>query len=194
MSMRERIGPHLPYLRRYARALTGSAQSGDAFVRATLEALVSGQVSIDENVPIRVALYKVFHIIWAGPGAKYDPKQDGALASGASPEERLKGLSVLTRQALLLSAVEGFAFSDVGAILGVSKDDAQKLATLELEGNLVVRDIARLERVDRALRKIEEGTYGASDQSGQLIARERLEAIPESIYTLAEEQAREQAH
>jgi DnaK suppressor protein len=73
------------------------------------------------------------------------------------------------------------------------EDDAQKLATLELEGNLVVRDIARLERVDRALKKIEEGTYGSSDQSGQLIPRERLEAIPESIYTLAEEQAREQA-
>jgi DnaK suppressor protein len=73
------------------------------------------------------------------------------------------------------------------------EDDAQKLATLELEGNLVVRDVARLERVDRALKKIEEGTYGASDQSGQLIPQGRLEAIPESIYTLAEEQAREQA-
>ena len=73
------------------------------------------------------------------------------------------------------------------------EDDAQKLATLELDGNLVVRDIARLERVDRALKKIEEGTYGASDQSGQLIPRERLEAIPESIYTMAEEQARERA-
>ena len=71
------------------------------------------------------------------------------------------------------------------------EDDAQKLATLELDGNLVVRDIARLERVDRALKKIEEGTYGASDLSGQLIPRERLEAIPESIYTLAEEEARE---
>ena len=71
------------------------------------------------------------------------------------------------------------------------EDDAQKLATLELDGNLVVRDISRLERVDRALKKIEEGTYGASDLSGQLIPRERLEAIPESIYTLAEEKARE---
>jgi DnaK suppressor protein len=71
------------------------------------------------------------------------------------------------------------------------EDDAQKLATLELDGNLVARDLARLERVDRALRKIAEGTYGASDQSGQLIPPERLEAIPESIYTLAEEQARE---
>jgi DnaK suppressor protein len=73
------------------------------------------------------------------------------------------------------------------------EDDAQKLATLELDGNLVVRDVARLDRVDRALKKIEEGTYGASDESGQLIPRERLEAVPESIYTLAEEQAREQA-
>jgi DnaK suppressor protein len=71
------------------------------------------------------------------------------------------------------------------------EDDAQKLATLELDGNLVVRDVTRIERVDRALKKIEEGTYGASDESGQLISRERLEAIPESIYTLTEEQARE---
>ncbi len=73
------------------------------------------------------------------------------------------------------------------------EDDAQKLATLELDGNLVVRDVARLERVDRALKKIEEGTYGSSDLSGQLIPRERLEAIPESIFTLAEEKVREQA-
>jgi DnaK suppressor protein len=71
------------------------------------------------------------------------------------------------------------------------EDDAQKLATLELDGNLVVRDVARLERVDRALKKIEEGTYGASDESGELIPKERLEAVPESIYTLAEERARE---
>jgi DnaK suppressor protein len=72
------------------------------------------------------------------------------------------------------------------------EDDAQKLDMLELEGNLVVRDVARLERVDRALKKIADGTYGSSDTSGELIPRERLEAIPESIYTLAEEQAREQ--
>ena len=71
------------------------------------------------------------------------------------------------------------------------EDDAQKLATLELDGNLVVRDVARLERVDRALKKIEEGTYGSSDASGKLIPRERLEAVPESIYTLEEEKARE---
>jgi DnaK suppressor protein len=71
------------------------------------------------------------------------------------------------------------------------EDDAQRLDMLEREGNLVVRDVGRLERVDRALKKIADGTYGLSDQSGQPIPRERLEAVPESIYTFAEEKARE---
>jgi DnaK suppressor protein len=73
------------------------------------------------------------------------------------------------------------------------EDDAQKLATLEMEGSLVVRDVERLKWVDRALQKIEEGTYGLSDLSGELIPRERLEAAPESIYTLDEEKALEAA-
>jgi DnaK suppressor protein len=72
------------------------------------------------------------------------------------------------------------------------EDDAQRLDLLEVEGNLVARDVERLERVDRALQKIAEGTYGLSDQSGAPIPRERLEAVPESIFTFAEEKAREQ--
>jgi DnaK suppressor protein len=71
------------------------------------------------------------------------------------------------------------------------EDDAQRLAALELEGNLVVRDVSRLERVNRALQKIDEGTYGLSDRSGRPIPRERLEAVPESIFTLTEEQTQE---
>jgi DnaK suppressor protein len=67
------------------------------------------------------------------------------------------------------------------------EDDAQKLAALELDGNLIVRDDERLERVDRALKKIAAGTYGFSDLSGLPIPRERLEAIPEATCTLAEE-------
>jgi DnaK suppressor protein len=72
-----------------------------------------------------------------------------------------------------------------------SEDDAQRLAALELNGNLVVRDIARLERVDRALAKIANGTYGLSEVSGKPIPRERLEAVPEAIGTLSEEESRE---
>ena len=71
------------------------------------------------------------------------------------------------------------------------EDDAQKLAALELDGNLVVHNVARLARVDRALEKIEDGTYGLSDVSGKPIPRERLEAVPEAICTVAEEDASE---
>jgi DnaK suppressor protein len=72
------------------------------------------------------------------------------------------------------------------------EEDAQKLAALELDGNLVVRNVARLSRVNRALEKIEAGTYGLSDVSGQAIPLARLEAVPEAICTLAEESTFEQ--
>src|SRR5919112_6002112 len=41
MSLGQELAPHLPFLRRYARALTGSQAHGDAFVRAALEAIVA---------------------------------------------------------------------------------------------------------------------------------------------------------
>ena len=71
------------------------------------------------------------------------------------------------------------------------EDDAQKLAALELDGNLVAHDAGRLARIDRALRKIAEGTYGLSDVSGQPIPKERLEAIPEATCTRSEEETAE---
>ena len=74
-----------------------------------------------------------------------------------------------------------------------SEEDAQELDALERDGNLVVRDVERLARVDRALKKIEEGSYGRSDLSGKPIARERLETVPEALYTLSEEQAGERS-
>jgi RNA polymerase-binding transcription factor len=67
------------------------------------------------------------------------------------------------------------------------EDDAQRLDTLEREGNLVARGVDRLQRVDRALEKIKEGTYGLSDISGNPIPGERLEAVPEAICTVDEE-------
>lgn len=68
------------------------------------------------------------------------------------------------------------------------EDDAQGLDALERSANLAVRDLDRLERVNRALKKIEEGTYGLSDRSGEPIPRGRLEALPDALYTLSEEQ------
>jgi DnaK suppressor protein len=73
------------------------------------------------------------------------------------------------------------------------EDDAQRLAMLETDGNLVNRDIGRLDRVERALSKIDEGTYGFSDVSGQPIPKQRLEAVPEAVATVEEQEANERS-
>jgi DnaK suppressor protein len=74
-----------------------------------------------------------------------------------------------------------------------SEDDAQKLALLEIDGTTVERSQQRLARIERALQKIKDGTYGLSDASGDPIPRARLEAMPEAIYTVSELKAREPA-
>ena len=81
--------------------------------------------------------------------------------------------------------------SDAGAV--EFEDDSQRLDTLERDGALVAREVDRLDRVDRALEKIQDGTYGLSDISGEPIARERLQAVPDALYTLEEERSRERA-
>lgn len=71
------------------------------------------------------------------------------------------------------------------------EDAAQSLELTETTGDLLRHEVARLTQVQRALRKIEEGTYGYSDISGQRIATDRLDALPEATTTLQEQQARE---
>jgi DnaK suppressor protein len=73
------------------------------------------------------------------------------------------------------------------------EDEGQKLAMLELDQNLANRTATRLAHVERALQKIDEGTYGVSDAGGGFIPTERLDAVPEAIYTLEEQQARDPA-
>ena len=75
MSLLAGLAPHLPYVRRYARALTGDQATGDAYVRAALEALAAGERSLDSAMTPRVALYHVFHTIWSTTGEipMYDP-------------------------------------------------------------------------------------------------------------------------
>jgi DnaK suppressor protein len=71
-----------------------------------------------------------------------------------------------------------------------AEDDAQRLTMLELDGNVVARDVQRLAQIERALRKINDGTYGFSDASGDPIPIERLEAFPQAIFTAAEQESR----
>jgi CheY-like chemotaxis protein/DNA-directed RNA polymerase specialized sigma24 family protein len=137
MSMTVTLGPHLPYLRRYARALTGSQASGDAYVRASLQALLDGNAELLAGVPPRIGLYRLFHALWsssakAGSGA-------GA-AKGTTVELRLQALQPTTREALLLSAVEGFSISEVATILDWSDKEVEDAISAALRA--IDKDLA----------------------------------------------------
>lgn len=72
-----------------------------------------------------------------------------------------------------------------------SGDRSQSLFTREIDATVEQTLEKRLQYVERALQKIEEGTYGICDDTGEPIPRERLEAVPEAIYTLEAQQRRE---
>lgn len=69
---------------------------------------------------------------------------------------------------------------------------AQELVAKEIDQAIHDVDERRLSRIERALEKISEGTYGFSDVSGAPIPQARLQAVPEALLTVAEEEAAEQ--
>ena len=71
------------------------------------------------------------------------------------------------------------------------EDDAQKLTALELQGNLAAADDERLSNIERALQKIDDGTYGLSEGNGTPIPIERLKVSPEALYTVEEQKTRD---
>jgi len=116
MSLLTRLAPHLPYIRRYARALTGDQTTGDHYVRVALEVLAAGERALDPSLSPRVALYQVFHAIWCTSGARLEPRPEGHAGAG-NPDQRLMRIAPRSRQAFLLTALEGFTPSEAAQIL-----------------------------------------------------------------------------
>lgn len=123
MSMTQMLAPHLPFLRRYARALTGSQTSGDASVHAALSALLRGEQHLDPSFSPRVALYRLFHTIWAGMNGQ--TANLSGPSGAASPELRLQSLPAVKRAALLLTAVEAFSLDETATILAATADEVE---------------------------------------------------------------------
>jgi DNA-directed RNA polymerase specialized sigma24 family protein/CheY-like chemotaxis protein len=122
MSIAREISSHLPYLRRFARALSGSQASGDAYVLATLEALIADTAVFDKKLPPRIALYRLFVAMWSSTNSEREryPQQ----AERSSVDVNLDALTPRPRQAFLLHTVEGFSLEDVALILNLSDKDA----------------------------------------------------------------------
>lgn len=128
MTLGQQLAPHLPYLRRYARALTGSQLSGDAFVRASLQAIVDAPSEFPAATP-RVGLYRTFHAIWGSVDAASASERDVVESDDTAliARMRLARVTPLSRQALLLSALEGFTAPEIGQIIDVDAGVADEL-------------------------------------------------------------------
>ena len=125
MSLLARLAPHLPYVRRYARALTGDQSTGDNYVRVALEALAAGERQLDPDMTPRVALYHVFHAIWSSTGARLEDASGIEGRDDAS--RRLMRIAPRSRQAFLLTALEGFTPSEAAQILSADPRDVERL-------------------------------------------------------------------
>jgi len=133
----QRVAQQLPYLRRYARALTGSQASGDAYVAATLEALIADRAVLHDPAGLKVALYRLFTKIWSSISL------NGAAAPevlAASDESRLGGIMPLPRQAFLLIALEEFDEDEAARILDVDTMTLRRL--IEESGRELAAQIA----------------------------------------------------
>ena len=108
MTLSTRIAPHLPYLRRFSRAVTGSQTSGDAYVAAVLEALIADLTIFPTASSDRVALYKLFSKLFLSAAVRM-PEPGSTFAWEARTATNLASLPPASRQAFLLVAVEGFA-------------------------------------------------------------------------------------
>ena len=127
MSVSQDISSHIPYLRRFGRALSGSQGGGDAYVLATLEAIVADPEAFREGGETRASLYRTFLALWGSM-----PVNEHVDPNILSPDERgarrnLDAIPLRPRVAFLLASLEGFDTNEVASILGVSPQEATNL-------------------------------------------------------------------
>ena len=127
MSVSKAISAHVPYLRRFSRALTGTQAGGDAYVLATLEAVVAEPGAFADTADLRVALYRLFLKVWESmPVNDYvEPAVSSADEQGA--QRNLEAIPLQPRVAFLLSSFEGFDTAEVARVLECSAEEAADL-------------------------------------------------------------------
>ncbi len=138
MTIAKDIAPHLPYLRRFARGLSGTQSGGDAYVVATLEALVANPLIFPSGLAPRVGLYRLFLSLWSSVPLNLDHSDAGGRRP--VPERNLAGLTPRPRQAFLLKTVEGFSLDDVATIMDIPQAEASSL--LGMAGKEIADQVA----------------------------------------------------
>ncbi len=126
MSLSTKIAPHLPFLRRFSRAVSGSQTSGDALVAAMLEALIADISIFPEASSERIALYKLFAKLFTTISIRV-PQEAPASAWEQRASANLASLAPRPRQAFLLIAVEGFTDDEAAEVLDVTEGEFASL-------------------------------------------------------------------
>jgi CheY-like chemotaxis protein/DNA-directed RNA polymerase specialized sigma24 family protein len=123
----QELAPHLPYLRRYSRALTGSQESGDAYVRACLQAIVADNDVFPREMNARLGLYRLFHALWSGTQVSRADTDGAESMLEQTAQDRLAAMTPASRQALLLTAMEGFSPQEAAQVMNLSESKIQDL-------------------------------------------------------------------
>ena len=188
MTLGTKVAANLPYLRRYARALTGDQATGDAFVRATLEAALADEDLRQQIGRGRPQLYRAFNSVWSS--AYVDTRDvSGATAvptgsHEAAAQERLAHITPANRQALLLTTLEDFSTDEAAFIMNRDPDDVDDLvrdaiAEIDRESTtnvLIIEDepliSMQLEDLVRSLGHDVCGMAATRSQAKEIVTRE----------------------
>lgn len=127
MSLGQMVATNLPFLRRYARALTGSQATGDAFVRATLEAALEDAELKTSLEGGRIPLYRAFNKIWASAFMQVENADVTIGEHEAGAQSRLAAITPLNRQALLLTTLEEFSPAQAAQIMDLEAEEIERL-------------------------------------------------------------------
>jgi DNA-directed RNA polymerase specialized sigma24 family protein len=127
MSVSQTVAPHIPRLRRFAWALTGTQPSGDAYVSATLEAIIAGPEEFAETGDARIALYRLFLKVWRSMPLRRHSGHTWRSSDEIGARRNLDAIPLMPRLAFLLSALEEFNRAEIAAVLGCTIPQAAEL-------------------------------------------------------------------
>ncbi len=140
MSISDVIAPQLPYLRRFARVLSGSQSSGDAYVVAMLEAIGAEPTLFPRDLEPKVATYLTFLRVWNSVRLNHDTAETPTSKPLAAADRKLEAITPKARQAFLLMAVEEFSTEDAALIL--ETDEAGVKALVDQAASEIAEQVA----------------------------------------------------
>jgi DNA-directed RNA polymerase specialized sigma24 family protein len=139
MNLSQQIAPHLPFLRRFSRALTGDQNLGDAYVAALLELIIANTSSFAQAADLKTELYRQYCNVWESVSLNLRQHADRE-SWEVSTQEHLSTLSPKAREAFLLMALEGFQMSQIADILSINPGAVADL--VEEASHTIARQVA----------------------------------------------------